>query len=218
MKVGIVPTKYGYSAVALPPYRGDWELRSPVKLTDEQKIILRGQILHQLAIYAHQMTPWTGLLLTAFLWMIFGGIALYLRLSNYVDIGGWKMIALYGWIMFLFFGDGLWAFSRTVHQARNLFHAWFIRNKLAKGKWVEKDCPWDIRLTWSRVEMTERECIDWYVDREVTFRAYYKEMLRTEPPLAFSAWPLGLLGTIRYLFQGIRFYRPAIVVEMGRLG
>ena len=216
MKVGIVPTKYGYSAVALPPYRGDWELRSPVKLTDEQRIILRGQILHQLAIYAHQLTPWTGLLFTAFLWMIFGGIALYLRLSNYVDIGGWKMIALYGWIMFLFFGDGLWAFSRTVHQLRNLFHAWFIRNQVARGRWKEENADWGPAMKLDP-DTPERVFVEKHMDFYKPAKPYYQEMLRTELPLAFSIWPLGLLGMVRYLFQGIRFYRPAVVVEMGRL-
>lgn len=215
MKVGIVPTKYGYSAVALPPYTGRWDLETPVLLTEGQLVKLRGQILHKLAIYCHSLTPWTGLLFTAFLWMVFGGIALYMRLSNYMNIGGIKMIALYGWIMFLFFGDGLWAFGRTVHQIRNLWHARKIRNTLAKGEWYANPVTWGGRIDAS--EVSERDYIEHTKFGVPATEPYYKEMMRTEPPLAFSWIPLGLLGIVRFLLLGPRIPRPAVVVEMGRL-
>ena len=215
MKVGIVPTMYGYSAVVLPPYKGDWELLSPVHLTREMKIQLRGQILAALSSFSFSMLPWTNMLVVSLFWALWGGTSLYLRLSRYAEIDI-KMVILYGWIMFLFFGDGLFALGRFISQIPNLRRAKNIRDKATQGAWLVSDVAMPERLA-SLQNETEKE----YIARTSSFfpntQAFYDEMLVKEPPLAFRMWPLGLLAIIRFLFIGIRIPRPHIIVELGTL-
>jgi hypothetical protein len=216
MKVGVVPTKYGYTAVALPPYTGDWELYTPFDLPEEVLIQLRGQILHKLAIHSHRLVPWTGQAKVALPWAIMGGLALYLRMSNYMSLGGIKTIALYGWIMFLFFGDGIWALMRFIYQLENLFLKWQIKNRVARGEWVAKGCEWAGVADWD-YQKSEREFIDEFISIAPETKPYYNEILRIEPPLVFSVVPLGILGYIKYLTRGPRLPRPALIFELGRL-
>ena len=215
MKVGIVPTLYGYSAVVLPPYKGGWELLSPLSLANELKIQLRGQILAALSSFSFSMLPWTNILVVSLFWALWGGTSLYLRLSRYAEIDI-KMVILYGWIMFLFFGDGLFALGRYINQIPNLRRAKNIRDKSARGAWLISDVAMPKRFAPLKGE-TEKEYIARASDLFPNTRPFYEEMLVKEPPLAFRMWPLGLLAIIRFLFIGIRIPRPHVIVELGTL-
>lgn len=214
IRIGVVPTLHGYSAVVLPPYHGDWELSSPKPLAPDLLIQLRGQILSALSQFSFKMAPWTNILSVSLFWALWGGTALYLRLARYSEMG-WKFVILYGWIMFLFFGDGLFSLGRFINQIPNLRRAKSIRDKAADSEWVETtDTPQ--RIFPLQTE-TEQEYIERMVDAYPELKPYYDEMLIKEPPLVFSLWPLGLLGIVRYLFIGPRIPRPHIVIELGDL-
>ncbi|MCK4816789.1 hypothetical protein KA005_13545 [bacterium] len=213
MRIGIVPTLYGYSAVVLPPYKGNWELLSPVNLSSELKIQLRGQILAALAAFSHSMTPWTNMLKVALPWAIWGGTALYMRLVRYMEMD-LKFVILYGWIMFLFFGDGLFALGRFIYQSPNLYRAWNIRRNIASENWaiVENEIP---KRPTPLENETEREYIDRVADKYPETQPFYKEMVTKEQPLAFRYWPLGLRELVVYLFVGPRIPPPHVVLELG---
>jgi len=213
MKIGIVPTLYGYSAVVLPPYKGNWELLSPVNLSSELKIQLRGQILAALAAFSHTMTPWTNMLRVALPWAIWGGTALYMRLVRYMEMD-LKFVILYGWIMFLFFGDGLFALGRFFYQLPNLLRARSIRKHVASGEWSVGEGRMPTRPI-SRENDTEREYMDRVAKVYPQTRPYYEEMLTKEQPLAFRYWPLGLRELVVYLFVGPRIPPPHVVIELG---
>ena len=213
MKVGIVPVLWGYSAVVLPPHSGDWELSTPTPLAPDLLIQLRGQILAALSQFSFMMAPWTNILQVNIFWALWGGLALYLRLSRYSEMG-WTFVILYGWIMFLFFGDGLFALGRYLNQLRNLKRAKDIRN-IETFEWVENVCmP-------KRLKPLENETEKAYIERMASLypelQPYYDEMLIKEPPLAFRFWPLGLGALIVYLFAGPRIPRPHVIVELGDL-
>jgi len=214
MRIGIVPTLYGYSAVVLPPYKGNWELLSPTNLSSELKIQLRGQILAALAAFSHNMTPWTNMLKVAIPWAIWGGAALYMRLVRYMEMD-LKFVILYGWIMFLFFGDGLFALGRFLYQIPNLLRARSIRKHIASGKWttVESEMPQRPMLLLD--DMTEKEYIEMVMNLYPQTEPFYEEMLTKEPPLAFRYWPLGLRELVVYLFVGPRIPPPHVVIELG---
>ena len=217
MKVGIIPTKYGYNAVALPPYNGKWEIYTPIPIDAELELIFKSEILRKLATYVHMLSQWRGQTFVVLPWALWGGIALYMRLSNYASVGGWKTIALYGWIMFLFFGDGVWALGRWINQLPNLFRAWQVgRMKKIEITYHNKD--WKIWYGVQQAKMSEHEFIKAMKQLYPEFIPYYDEMLRKEPPLAFSLWPLGLLGYVRYLTMGPRIPLPSLVVELGKIG
>lgn len=214
MKIGIVPTKYGYSAVALPPYDGDWSLASPVELSDDMQTQLRGQILHELSKYCQMLAPWIGQVLVAIPWALWGAVILYMRLSTYMEYNP-STVLLYGWIMFLFFGDGLWALGRALYQFAHLKQVTKITNWSAKGQWRP-----NVDLIPERMDagdMSEREYIDFMATRHPQLIPYYKEIMRREPPLVFTWWPRGLLGFIRMLFIGPRIPKPTLIFELGDL-
>jgi hypothetical protein len=215
MKIGIVPTKYGYNAVAIGKYDSNWGIYTPVPIDSELELIMKSEILRKLAIWTYMLSGWRGQWKLVIPWALWGGLALYLRMSNYASMGGWKVIALYGWIMFLFFGDGVFALGRWINQIPNLFRAWQIgRIKDIEIEYHELDCA----NIWGppKSDLSEIEFIKEAGNLWPETRPYYAEMLRKEPPLAFSLWPLGLLGYVRYLTVGPRIPRPALVVELGR--
>lgn len=215
MNCGVVPTKYGYSLVCLPPYDNNWVVHTPVEIPKDLDLIMQSEILRKLAIYCHQLFGWQGQLKNFLPWAIWGGLVLWLRLSSYASMGGWKTIALYGWVMFLFFGDGLFHFMQWLHQIPNLIRVRQIKRMD------------DIKITYRithRPEglaepgvFSEREYIQTISDLYPETKPYYDEMLRKEPPIIFSLWPIGLLGYVRYLTQGPRIPRPALVVELGSI-
>ena len=213
MRIGVVPTLYGYSAVVLPPYKGGWELLSPLSLAPDLKVQLRGQILAALSSFSFSMLPWTKMLGVSLFWALWGGTALFLRLSRYAAID-LKMVVLYGWIMFLFFGDGLFALGRFITQIPNLRRAKDIQDKVAKESWLISE----IKMP-ERPQALENETELAYINRVSELhpitQPFYEEMLIKEPPMAFRMWPLGLLAIIRFLFIGIRIPRPHIIVELG---
>lgn len=213
MNIGIVPTKYGYNAVAVGKYNGRWNVYTPIHIDAELEIIFKQEILRKLAIWTHLLSQWRGQGKIALIWATWGGLALYLRLSNYASMGGWKTIALYGWIMFLFFGDGVWALGRFLYQLPNLFRAWQVgRIKDIEIQYGTLHVPNGLAGN-----LSEMEYIQEMMKLAPSLKPYYDEMLRKEPPLAFSLWPLGLLGYVRYLTQGPRIPRPALVVELGKI-
>ncbi len=214
MKIGIVPTLYGYSAVVLPPYKGDWELLSPTNLSSELKIQLRGQILAALAAFSHTMTPWTNTLKVALPWAIWGGTALFMRLARYMEMG-LKFVVLYGWIMIFFFGNGLFALGRFLYQLPNLFRARQIRHNVALGDWTISDVKMPDRMLLLLDDMTEKEYIEMVMSLYPQTKPFYEEMLTKEPPLAFRFWPLGLRELVVYLFVGPRIPPPHVVIELG---
>jgi hypothetical protein len=78
MRVGVVPTKAGYSAVCLPPYGNDWHITTPIMLSTDQLAQLRGQILHRLAEYCQLISQWRATLWVAIPWAAWGIAALAL--------------------------------------------------------------------------------------------------------------------------------------------
>jgi hypothetical protein len=212
MKIGIVPTLYGYSAVAVPHKKG-WELHTAVRLNPDLKIQLRGQVLAALAEFAHMLVPWTDTFLVSLFWALWGGVALYLRLARYGEHDP-KFIILYGWIMFLFFGDGLFALGRYLYQIPNLRRANKIRKTAGTAIWHECSSSMPTRQPPLEGE-DEVDYIERMAEMYPEARPFYDEMLTVEDPIVFRFWPLGLLGVIRYLFAGPKIPRPHVVIELG---
>lgn len=215
MKIGVVPTKYGYSAVALPPYDGDWRVSSSVKIPHDLFIQLRGQILNRLAEYCHDLSGWTGQLPVAIPWAIMGILAI--ALCSLWKLG-FKYIGLYMWVRFFFFFDGVWLLTKYITHWRGLRDAKQIREKIVRGQWVfvNTDMPKQF-IDHADLTITEREYISEMMHRYPQTMPYYKEMLRVEEPWLFSAAPLGATGLIRFLLCGVRVPRPTLVFELGEL-
>jgi len=217
MRIAVLPTKYGYSAVALPPYGGDWELFSPMKLPHDLMIQLRGQILYRLAQYCSDLSVWTGQLPLAILWAGWGIWALAISsLWSY----GTRYWILYGWIRFLFFGGGIWLLGKTLAHMRGLLRTRRIRETIVQGQWVitvdgaiQKE---EVDNTMTEV-CTEREYIQYVLANFPQLKPYYDEMLRVEEPWLFSAAPMGVGGLIKYLLTGVRVPMPALIFDLGEL-
>lgn len=212
MRVGIVPTKHGYNAVVLPPFDSDWRLESPVVIPRDARTQLRGQILHALANYKQtvQLPPLPIILA----WAAWGTAALYLRLAYYWENAP-RFVFLYGWIMFFFFGDGLFMLTRWLFNLRHTRHTRKIGKIKVDTPWQHEARDWhDIRGT---AQLGERAFIDTMIARYPDAAPFYREMLREEPALFLSMIPLGLVGMIKWLFLGPKFYRPALVFDLGKL-
>lgn len=212
MRIAVIPTKFGHTAVALGPYWGEWELYSPVDLPEDLKIQLRAQILHRLAQYCHEFSPWVGQIWTAVPWAIWGILAVVL--SSLFQLGI-KYIALYGWIRLLFFFDGVWILSQVLTHGLGSIRAQRIRKEATRGEWKYIQASWPAHI--STIGFSEREYLANTALQFPQAKPFIDEMLRTEPPWIFSAAPLGVVGYIKYLLMGIRVAKPILIFELGML-
>jgi len=214
MKIGIVPTKYGYSAVALPPYDGDWELSTPIELPHDVKVQLHGQILHKLAIYCQEFKPWMAWK-AVIPWAVWGGLAMYLRWSRLWKASP-KFLLLYGWVMLFFFADGLRLLIQHLYHYKGLIDAYRIREGAALGKWVSTDVEMPRRIETDST-LNEQEYIEVVRKLCPQTEPYYAEMLREEEPFLFSVHPLGFIGFLRRMFLGPKIPRPGLICDLGTL-
>lgn len=224
MKIGVIPTKYGYSAIALPPYDGNWELSTPVKLPYDVLVQLRGQILHKLALYCQSLSVWQVWKIVL-PWAAWGGLAMYFRWARLLD-SGIKFLLLYGWVMLFFFADGIRLLAQLLCHTRGLIDAYRIREGAATGQWVStregfrgdnlmpsiEDTAYHVNP-----EASERGFIQTCQALYPVAKPYYDEMLREEPPFLFSAYPLGFFGYLHRMFVGPRYPRPGLIFELGDL-
>lgn len=217
MRVVVIPTKFGYSAVALPPLDGKWIIASPRTLPPDLLVQLRAQISHKLAQYCWELSPWTNIWSIALLWAAWGGLALGLSsLWNY----GLRTALLYGWIRLLFFGNGVWLLSQTVSHWRGLKRARLIRNHLLDGDW-ELDAglyiPKDTDEMLAGTSPTERQFIEFMITQFPHLALWYEQLLKVEKPLVFRYWPLGFTGFLRQMLIGPIIPVPPLCFEMGLL-
>lgn len=220
MKIGCVPTKYGYSAVALPGnYNGDWELDTPLQLPIDMLVQLRGQILHKLALYCHSIKPYACLKMVIF-WGAWSALAFGLGIFRLWTIAP-KYLVLYGWIRIFFFGDGLFMLARSLCHLKALVDVRRIREGAALGEWISTDVEMPLRTEGAANYQDRPRSEENYIKTMSAFypvtAPYYDEMLREEPPWVFSAWPLGVIGWLRRMFVGPRTPRPVLVFELGEL-
>lgn len=217
MKVGVVPTKYGYSAVCLGPFDdGKWEIASAKRISEEHLLQLRSQIAHKLAEWCRLFTPWRYALPIAIPWATWGAIVLgmyYVTMFNY----GPKYIVLYGWIRLFFFGDGIRVLTQTLYHLPGVLKSRRVAKQLLTGTWEPlKGLTLLPRLSSTSGE-TETEYI-WcgmkYCPDAIPF---YEAMLEERPPAIFDWHPLGMVGWLRVFFLGPKFRFPVMVFEMGLL-
>lgn len=213
MRVGIVPTKYGYTAVGLPPYDENMNIESVKYMSREMKIQLRGQILQELARYCHDFRSFQNRLGLTFLWALWSFAALA---TTSLWEAGLKYAVLYGWIRFFFFADGIWLLGQTLRQLRHLRQIKKIANTMHSFGMNEEDLRAPKLLALPE-EVTEREFIQAAMEVYPEFEDYYNEMLRVEEPMVFRYWPLGLSGLAKRLFLGPKMVGPRLVFDLGKL-
>jgi hypothetical protein len=155
--------------------------------------------------------PWTSKIPVMIPWGIWGTAALALRLGRYFEYG-LETVVLYGWIMFFFFGDGLFALIQTLTHLPAILRSRKIQKNAAKGKWV-----WSFLTSYadSLPDSSEREFIAHAMKQEPGLSEFYEEMLRKEPPFIHRLLPLGFTGWIKRLFLGPVIPMPSLVFELG---
>lgn len=212
MKIGIVPTKHGYNAVVLPPYKGDWELYAPENFFSPGLFAqLRSQILQKLAEYAHEHRHWQKRLFVSLPWAAWSIASLAL---TSLWTMGLKYSVLYGWIRFFFFGDGIWALTQTLYQLPGLLRSKQIKDHAAKGKWkVVGKMPTRKILD----SLSEREYIQRMSEIYPETKEFYAEMLRVDPPFVQAVFPLGISGLVKRLFLGPTIPKPSVIIDLGRM-
>jgi hypothetical protein len=213
MKIGIVGTQSGYSAVCLSPYKGDFELLTPVPLSEDMLLQLRAQILQRLAEYCSKFTIWEGQLLIAIPWAIWS--ILCLAVCSLWKLG-MQFVLLYMWIRFLFFADGIWALSKILVHFKGLRDTQQIKESAAKAKWIFSPTKMPSRAE-IVVGETEREYIQRAIEEYPQTAPFYEEMLRKQPPEIFDRYPLGPLGILKMFLTVPRIRRPILIFDLGRL-
>lgn len=214
MRVAVLPVKFGYTAVALPPFDGTWKIAAPKLLPKDLLIQLRGQIAHRLAGYCWELAPWTGISLIAFLWALWGGLAL--GLSSLWDYG-FRTAVLYGWVRVFFFGSGIMLLCRCIYHWRGLRLARLIRNHLLDGEWELDN---DLRIPTASTQpitLSEKEFVEYMMSGWPHLAPWYEQLLKIEKPLVFRYRPLGAAGYLQRLFLGPHIPVPPLVFEVGSL-
>ena len=214
MKIAVIPTQSGnYNAVALPPYGGNWELSTPVELSNDLLIQLKAQILQKLALYCYKFSGWKGQLPVLLPWALWGLTAL--ALCSLWTLG-LKYIILYMWIRLFFFFDGVWSLSRLLFHLKGIIKAKKIRGNAASSQLVvsiDDKMPRSDGIN----QLSEREYIKNIMETYPQTKPYYEEMLRTEEPWVFSIFPLGLTGLLRRMFIGPKIPLPTLIFDLGKL-
>jgi len=216
MRIAVLPTKFGYSAIALGPFDGTWEIASPKPLSEDLLVQLKGQISHRLAEYCWYISPWSGIWSIAVLWAAWGGLAL--GLSNLWGYG-FRTALLYGWIRLLFFGNGIWLLCQTLYHWRGLRRARLIRTHLLDGEWETDEglyVPPEKAIGPAR-SLGEREFVQFMIGQFPHLAPWYEQLLRVEKPLVFRYWPLGVTGFLRQMLLGPEIPIPPLVFELGLL-
>ena len=217
MRVAVLPTRFGYTAVGLGPFDGTWQIGSAQPMPEDLLAQLRGQITHKLAQYCWELSPWTGIWAIALAWAAWG--ALSLGLSSLWDYGA-RTALLYGWIRLLFFGNGIWLLCQTIYHWRGLKRARLVRNHLLDGDW-ELDDDQYIPPDWQTHNLSaptgEREYIEWMMKQWPHLSPWYEQLLRVEKPLLFRYYPLGFTGFLRQMLLGPTIPAPPLIFEMGQL-
>lgn len=217
MQTGIVPTKHGYSAVALGPFDdGKWELHTPKHISDEHLLQLRSQIAQRLAEWCQQLSPWRYTLPVAIPWAAWGLVVLGMYYTTLFNLAP-KYIVLYGWIRLFFFGDGIRVLTQTLYHLPGVLKARRVAKRLLTGNWELSNAltlpTWD----WYPIGETETE----YLLRQILdfpdAAPFYDAMLEKRPPAIFDWYPLGMLGWLKNFFLGPRYRLPVMVFEMGVL-
>lgn len=217
MRIGVVPTKYGYSAVCLGPFDdGKWELSSPKFVSEEHLLQLRSQIAHRLAEWCQQLSLWRFTLPVAIPWAAWGLVVLamyYTTLFNYAP----KFIVLYGWIRLFFFGDGIRILTQTLYHLPGVLKAQKVAKRLLTGNWEFSEgytCP-------TRLPVLQDETETEYILRRrrnyPDTAPFYDVMLEKRPPAIFDWFPLGVVGWLRNFFLGPHYRFPVMVFELGLL-
>jgi hypothetical protein len=220
MRVAILPTKFGYSAVALGPFDGTWQIGSAEPMPEDLLIQLRAQISHRLARYCWELSPWTGIWMIALLWAAWGGLSL--GLSSLWDYGV-RTALLYGWIRLLFFGNGMWLLCQAVSHWRGLRRARLIRNHLLDGDWEMDEglyIPSHTQVVFPTPPdtLSEKGYVKFMMETWPALSPWYEQLLRVEKPLLFRYYPLGFFGFLRQMLVGPIIPVPPLCFEMGTLG
>jgi hypothetical protein len=219
MRVGIVPTKAGYSAVVLPKTvtESGWELEVPaVALSPDLLLQLKAQITQDLAEYCEEMSTWMGQFWISLLWAAWGLLAL--GVSSMWKFG-LRTALLYGWIRVLFFGDGVWALSKYLCHLKGLRRAQWLRKHLAGGDnwWVmSRRLDFPVREHLPR-HASETDVIEYAQEWFPEVDVYYSRMQEKQAPWVFRYIPLGFLGFIKRLAIGPKIVLPRMVYELGLL-
>ena len=218
MRVGIVPTKYGYSAVCLPPFDdGKWELSSPKHVGDEHLLQLRSQIAHRIAEWCQQLSPWRYTLPVAIPWAAWGAVVLAMYYTTIYNIAP-KYVLLYGWIRLFFFGDGIRVLTQTLYHLPGVLRARRVAKQLLTGEWEVIE---GLALPSHTVIIpgeTEEGYLQWHIPRYPDAALFYEAMLEKRPPAIFDWWPLGVVGWLKRFFLGPKFRFPPMIFEVGLLG
>lgn len=219
MKVGIVPTKYGYSAVALGPFDdGKWELETPKHISDEHLLQLRSQIAQRIAEWCQQLSPWRYTLPVAIPWAAWGAVVLAMYYTTIYNIAP-KYVLLYGWIRLFFFGDGIRVLTQTLYHLPGVLRARRVAKRLLTGNW---DLPHNLTVLLPLrsppvADETEEEYLRWLRGNYSHTAPYYDAMLEKRPPAIFDWWPLGAVGWLKRFFLGPKFRFPPMIFELGVL-
>ena len=217
MRVAVLPTKFGYSATALGPFDGTWQIAAAKPMPEDLLVQLKGQISHKLAQYCWALAPWTGIWAVALIWAAWGTLSL--GLSSLWDYG-LRTALLYGWIRLLFFGNGAWLLSQTICHWRGLRRARLIRHHLLEGDWEldeELYIPPRSRVVFSTDTLSEKEHVELLMKAWPQLVPWYEQMLRVERPLIFRYYPLGFVGFLRQMLVGPIIPVPPLCFEMGTL-
>lgn len=217
MRIGVVPSKYGYVAVCLAPFDdGKWELESPVPISSEHLLQLRSQIAQRLAEWCQQLSPWHFTLPVAIPWAAWGLVVLAMYYTSLMSIAP-KYIILYGWIRLFFFGDGLQVLTTTLYHLPGVLKTQKIARRLLTGNW---ELSGELILPY-RTEAMPGESETIYILRQKLnypdAAPFYEAMLEERPPAIFDWYPLGMAGWLRNFFLGPRYRLPPMVFEMGTL-
>ena len=216
MEIGIVPTKYGYAAVAAHQSLFDGEeltIHSPVPLPDDLKVQLLGQFSDEAARYLWAVGRWEHIGLTALVWAALGVAAIAVSsLWAY----GWQLIVLYGWVRLWFLGDGIWLLLQFLARIPHRRRAQRLRRLCRAHPRVMIQPRWP-RLDAVNSALAEVECLRDLSERFPALAPFYAQMLRIEPPALLERQPLSAGGRIRNLLLGYPLRLPRMIWYVGEL-
>jgi hypothetical protein len=215
MKVGLVPNACnGYSAVLLDD--GDYgeidfdcHLKHGLEPGLQAQVV--GELRHCLLSFCWRLRAWYGQWATILAWAAVSAVVLGTqKLWSY----GAKTAVMYGWIYWLFFGDGLMALSQLLCHAGALRRAKAIRKGLSKATEVRYSVFFD-RPPAREAGESEAEFTTARAAGDEWWAPYYAEMSAKRPRSLAGFLPNRLTLLLQILFVGPLVPRPRFAMEIG---